>query len=626
MRSDCPPDSALRSFSVGQLDVTEVERIAGHIADCARCDQKLAMLDSQSDPLLAELRETATAPWVEVTGPWRDEHSQDEIALDHGRRLARQLAQGECRLGRFELKAELGEGTFGHVFEARDTELDRTVAVKVQRAGVLASDAEVRRFLHEAKSAAQLSHPGIVALHDCEQTEEGVCYLVTQFVDGQTLESLLLRTRFDPRDAARLCAELAETIQYAHEQGVVHRDIKPSNVIIDGEGRPHITDFGLAKRLYAESPATSEGRLLGTPAYMSPEQASGDSGQVDERSDIYSLGVVLYELLTGDRPFQGNHRQLVRQVIEDEPRPPRRLNDRVPRDLETICLKAIAKSPARRYATARALADDLRRFLDGEPILARPVGPGERLARWCRRYPLAAGLLVAVTAGSIAGFWYLSRLSRHFVEASGLDSARMEADMLERFNGFYSEKVIDRLDQTKVRVSNNYAERNDTVPLPATMLIDAGEHISKSHTGMEVRLYSNFPFRMQGGPRDAFEQRALDALQKNVKADAKRGGAEPSAYHEFGEKEGKPVVRYARAQIMQESCVKCHNQNTASPKRDWKAGDLVGVLAITRPLDRDIARTQSGLRGAFLVVAGVTAVLLGFSMAFVLATRARRRA
>lgn len=641
MRVDCPPESQLRSFSLGRLGLEEVDRIAGHIAGCAACDEKLAVLDSQPDPLLDELRQTCNgAPSGglshggnglqdgEPGGPGGPEYDSD-IALDHGRRLARQLAQGECRLGRFELQSELGEGSFGHVFRARDTELDRTVAVKVQRAGVLASDAEVRRFLREAQSAAQLSHPGIVALHDCGQTEEGVCYLVTQFVDGQTLEALLRKTRYDARQAAQLTADLAETIHYAHTQGVVHRDIKPSNVLIDSQGRPHITDFGLAKRLYAESPATSEGRLLGTPAYMSPEQASGDSRQVDERSDIYSLGVVLYELLTGDRPFRGNHRQLVRQVLEDEPRPVRKLNDRAPRDLETICMKAISKSPARRYPTAQAMADDLRRFLRGEAIQARPVGPGERLIRWCRRYPLAAGLLAAVTAGAVAGFWYLSLLSRHFVEASALDSVRMEADMLERLNGFYSEKIIDRLDQTKVRVSNNYAQRNDTVPLPATMLIDAGEHISKSHTGMEVRLYSGFPFRPQGGPRDGFEKRALAALEAKVRAVQPASGHAPAAYlqaayHEFGYKQGKPVVRYARPQIMQESCVKCHNQNTSSPKRNWKAGDLVGVLAITRPLDRDIERTERGLRGAFVIVATVATVLMGFSMAFVAATRVRR--
>ncbi len=305
-------------------------------------------------------------------------------------------------LGRFELLEQLGVGGFGAVYKARDTELDRTVAIKVPRAGNIPRPEDVDRFLREARSAAQLKHPSIVALYDAGQGD-GTCYLVSEFIQGATLAQHLSAKRLSFRQAAELIAEVADALDYAHKHGVIHRDLKPSNIMLDLEAKPHLMDFGLAKRAADEITMTIEGQVLGTPAYMSPEQAKGEVKKVDGRSDVYSLGVILYELLTGELPFRGQTRMLLVQVIRDEPRPPRRLNDRIPRDLETICLKALAKEPGRRFQTAGELADDLQRFLKGEPIKARPAGRVERAWRWCCRNPAVAGLLTAVAVSLLLG-------------------------------------------------------------------------------------------------------------------------------------------------------------------------------------------------------------------------------
>jgi WD40 repeat protein/serine/threonine protein kinase len=313
-----------------------------------------------------------------------------------------------ARIGRFEPKEVVGEGAFGIVHRAWDTEANRDVALKVLRPEQLARRGVVDRLLREAQSTARLIHPNIVRVHEAGWSGT-TCYLVSDLIHGSTLAVRLAQGGLSFKQTSELVDRVADALEFAHQAGVVHRDLKPSNILIDAEGQPHITDFGLATGDAGEATLTVDGELLGTPAYMSPEQARGEAHGVDGRSDIYSLGVVLYELLTGVLPFRGGARKILHQVLTAEPLPPRLLKESIPRDLETICLKALAKEPSDRYSTALALADDLRRFQRGEPVRARPAGRWRRIKRKARKHPAVVALfgfvVVATALGLGASVW-----------------------------------------------------------------------------------------------------------------------------------------------------------------------------------------------------------------------------
>ncbi len=405
------PDDTDSSEGTLQIDPKQLSQMIEESAQNAGMDSSCDTMDLNPHKLSQMMDEfdkaqaTGTGQ-TEVLGPPGSPNEDNEgnvqatmfaegVAYDQSRKLR--------RFGEYELIGEIARGGMGVVFKARQAKLKRVVALKMILAGQLADKEDIRRFYVEAEAAAALDHPNIVPIYEVGEYR-GQHFFSMGYVEGESLAEKVADRPLPVREAAEMLKTIAEAVEYAHQQGVIHRDLKPANVLLDLHNQPKITDFGLAKRTDAEAELTTTGQIMGTPSYMPPEQASGDSSQVGPHSDVYALGAVLYCLLTGRPPFQApTILELLQQVKDQEPVSPKRLTPNIPVDLETICLKCLAKEPHRRYESAQALADDLDRFLKGVPVLAHPVGTTERVWRWCKRYPVVAGLMAAVVCSLLLG-------------------------------------------------------------------------------------------------------------------------------------------------------------------------------------------------------------------------------
>lgn len=375
---------------------------AGHISESGR--RAVEQLVSERETNGA----SASTQGSTATGPYKPAPTVEHVAPAHA-------------FGEYELLGEIARGGMGVVYRARQTRLNRPVALKMIRAGGFAGDHEVRRFQAEARAAGQLDHPGIVPVFEVGEIA-GQHFFSMALVDGPSLNARIKeRGPLDPRAAARLVRAVAEAVAYAHTRGIVHRDLKPHNILLADGDEPRVTDFGLAKHALADSELTATGQVMGTPSYMPPEQAAGEAARVGPAADVYALGATLYCALTGRPPFQASSSaRTIQQVLTEPPPPPRRLNPEVPLDLETVCLKCLEKKPGARYASATELADELGRFLAGEPIRARPVGALERGWKWARRRPVAAAL-AAVSTVALGALVAVAVISVYQVRLAGLN-------------------------------------------------------------------------------------------------------------------------------------------------------------------------------------------------------------
>jgi serine/threonine protein kinase len=366
---------------------------------CRKCGAQI-LADAPEGLCTACLFETGLGLFTSLSVAGGDDAGHGN--KDHSDKAAART-KTPTNFGDYELLEVIGRGGQGVVYRARQKSLNRTVALKVIGLGHWATDAHLKRFRREAEAAASLDHSGIVPIYEVGE-RDGSCYFSMKLVEGGQLDEAVMREPMTIRQAVELIAKVAQTVHYAHEHGILHRDIKPGNILLDQKGEPHLTDFGLARLVESESTVTRTMEVLGTPSYMAPEQAVGNNGTISGATDVYGLGAVLYQLLTGHPPFAGGTTyETIKLLLDTEPRQPRLWNAKIDRDLSTICLKCLEKDPKRRYTSALALDTDLERWLKGLPTVARPVSAPARIWRWSRRNPKlvatgAAGLLIGGAA------------------------------------------------------------------------------------------------------------------------------------------------------------------------------------------------------------------------------------
>jgi eukaryotic-like serine/threonine-protein kinase len=389
------------SPGLADVDVTTAQADTGH--GCSP-EPALADFEATDAQMPRPLADATTIPAAAIGDGTPGADSPARTAGGHGPAPDLSRRASVRSFGDYEIQKELGRGGMGVVYKARQVSLNRPVALKMIKAGVLADDAELRRFQNEVEAVALLDHTGIVSVYEVGE-HEGQRYFSMKLIDGGNLAEQLASFRGNFRAAVSLMIETAEAVQHAHMRGILHRDLKPANILIDAQGHPHITDFGLAKLMESDVELTASGAVMGTPAYMSPEQAAGQRGAMTLATDVYGLGAIFYALLTDSAPFAGESMIATLDAVRTRPpEAPTKRNAKVPRDLELICLKCLEKDPADRYPTAGALADDLRRWAAGEPVRVRAAGAVERLAKWARRKPtLAAAYTLGLLAVLLSG-------------------------------------------------------------------------------------------------------------------------------------------------------------------------------------------------------------------------------
>jgi WD40 repeat protein len=416
---------------------------------------------------------------------------------------------GGRRFGDYELLEEVARGGMGVVFKARQVSLNRIVALKMILAGHLASAGDVQRFRTEAENAANLDHPNIVPIYEVDQ-HDGQHYFSMKLIEGGNLSQHLARFRDDPPAAARLLAAVARAVHYAHQRGILHRDVKPANILLDSRDQPHVTDFGLAKRVEGESGLSQSGAIVGTPSYMAPEQASGKKG-LSTAADVHSLGAVLYEVLTGRPPFQAETAlDTLIQVMEREPERPRRLNPRIPRDLETICLKCLHKDPTRRYSSAEALAEDLERWLEGKPIIARPASPWERGWKWAKRRPAGAAL-VAVALLAPVGLLGAGWLHNRELEGALVATQKAQGDAEEARDDANKKRVAAEKADAESKKAKGEVEQEKTKVEEEKKKVEKA--LEETQREREATLRALYLAQFNGGRR-AFDENQIDLVRE----------------------------------------------------------------------------------------------------------------